>query len=380
MIEFRFIPAHAGNGNNVLSIDKILHAIFGSSPRMRGTLVGTRSLVNHVHKSVHPRACGEHEIGEDGIQTPLGKGTVHPRACGEHGVHRPVQRSSHSRRGSSPRMRGTRHIDHRLGSMPPESGSSPRMRGTGHILRRLVIARRSAVQSPRMRGTAQLSQSFSVSGIYPVHPRACGEHEQERRAPRALRIRFIPAHAGNTCRSIPIPVRVPEDSVHPRACGEHSNRPHGKYMAMSTVHPRACGEHPIGIRPETCHSLTGSSPRMRGAHPQECRYKAERADSSCACGESMTVIPSIHGIGSSPRMRGTRFRWYIAADGDTQHSVHPRACGERQWSAATMSFGVGRPVHPRACGERRMDRTHRLRLGPAVHPRACGERHLLGRC
>ncbi|EFH10695.1 hypothetical protein HMPREF0731_3080 [Pseudoroseomonas cervicalis ATCC 49957] len=71
----------------------------------------------------------------------------------------------------------------------------------------------------------------------PVHPRACGEHShgapRQRRqsgssprlrgtqAPgrrRPVRIRFIPAPAGNT-RCLQSPASTP--AVHPRACGEH---------------------------------------------------------------------------------------------------------------------------------------------------------------
>ena len=166
-----------------------------------------------------------------------------------------------------------------------------------------------------MRGTRL--QSLKKPGVSAVHPRACGEHSNNRgkssppvgSSPRmrgtrpkhlssSSGIRFIPAHAGNTVECSKIAALI---AVHPRACGEHcfgsslpfrvfgsSPRMRGTpqpahrwtgtrrfipahagntsyfYLTFncSTVHPRACGEH-SAKRWVNCPA-SGSSPRMRG--------------------------------------------------------------------------------------------------------------------
>ena len=111
----RFIPAHAGNsprpGNTYSSISVHPRACgeqyvslcdgirrFGSSPRMRGTEetpivvpIDTRFIPAHAGNSM--RRTRAH-----------GSRAVHPRACGEQPA---LARALQSRRGSSPRMRGT---------------------------------------------------------------------------------------------------------------------------------------------------------------------------------------------------------------------------------------------------------------------------------
>ena len=132
--------------------------------------------------------------------------TVHPRACGEHIA---AHWTCASRNGSSPRMRGTR----------PALGivfDAPRF-------------------IPAHAGNTGEESWWAYR--YPVHPRACGEHclrhffkcFEHGSSPRMrgtlllvnmekLKLRFIPAHAGNTCCSL---LDSSTFSVHPRACGEH---------------------------------------------------------------------------------------------------------------------------------------------------------------
>ena len=238
--ENRFIPAHAGNTRARAGRRArcpvhpracgehdcgawVRGATTGSSPRMRGTLgihqrsgnkprfipahagnTGLRS-IGRPGLAVHPRACGEHLSQELRIKgqlrfipahagnTPVAEvesdsASVHPRACGEH-----TSRRIRSRRinGSSPRMRGTRRINHRR-----------------PLICRFIPAHAG--------NTASTPAPWRISA---VHPRACGEHGRlmsgadtdDGSSPRMrgtpLRRRelhapdrFIPAHAGNTPR------------------------------------------------------------------------------------------------------------------------------------------------------------------------------------
>ena len=163
-------------------------------------------------------------------------------------------------------------------------------------------------------------------------------------------MRFIPAHAGNTCRW---------------------NESH----AFGAVHPRACGEHLRDLHAGLFRS--GSSPRMRGTHliltqnNREPRFIPAHAGNTLfvhgysvkqsvhprACGEHSILTNNMeHIVGSSPRMRGTRrgdslkqilSRFIPAPAGNTQgdtlfllcEAVHPRACGEH-FPLAKHSTGI----------------------------------------
>ena len=130
--------------------------------------------------------------------------------------------------GSSPRMRGT-HAgvwvdDSQVGIIPAHAGNTanhwltPDMlgdhpRACGEHSCEMSVLSTSAGSSPRMRGTPVWRHADEIGrGI-------------------------IPAHAGNTCSSTPIP-HAPRD--HPRACGEHAS--------------------PV----DATGDQQGSSPRMRG--------------------------------------------------------------------------------------------------------------------
>ncbi len=208
-----------------------------------------------------------------------------------------------------------------------------------------------------MRGTG--TEPLSGNASRRVHPRACGEQEQDivilpthdgssprmRGTVQALGeqagiVRFIPAHAGNSQGSL------------------HSARP-------PSVHPRACGEQNCSTIFDT--SPSGSSPRMRGTESRQQRIEVNRrfipahAGNSPngnaaythlsvhprACGEQLPNLSRALPVsGSSPRMRGTDrhvparrcvVRFIPAHAGNrerasvrhTMHAVHPRACGEQ---------------------------------------------------
>ena len=165
--------------------------------------------------------------------------------------------------------------------------------------------------------------SVCVAGSHrcPDHPRACGANEDWRLAcfnrigssprmrgkPRPMRVaawraRIIPAHAGQTsgpwCRR-----RARPD------------------------HPRACGANPLSRT--LIFSSVGSSPRMRGklafavcgagtvriipAHAGQTDSRPHRYDGSAdhprACGANTPDwVAGPFWSGSSPRMRGKRFR------------------------------------------------------------------------
>ena len=245
---------------------------------------------------------------------------VHPRVCGEHAS--------------------------KVLCFAPSSGSSPRVRGT-----------------PPSRD--------SRSSLTSVHPRVCGEHRAgcagtwqfSGSSPRVrgtlflnalhvLKVRFIPACAGNTAAGC--------------VC-----------CMMYAVHPRVCGEHTVEQR--SAALAAGSSPRVRGT-PRTCDRNSprQRFIPACAgntnntnktiytypvhprvCGEHLPAHGrALKNSGSSPRVRGTlgsmRFasrsiRFIPACAGNTfagQHganteAVHPRVCGEhaRIWGIRQFQFG-----------------------------------------
>ena len=192
----------------------------------------------------------------------------------------------------------------------------------------------------------------------PVHPRSRGEHLKgmfrERSCPgssplaRGTRLRhrgpehpprFIPARAGNTMSTWP---DEPSDSVHPRSRGEHWSRM------------------------ERAHSGFGSSPLARGtrrrARPrlQPRRFIPARAGNtspasprrSCApvhprsrgehgCPRTATTTPA----GSSPLARGTPQGLHVGAALDRFIPARAGNTRPRRSGAAPI------PVHPRSRGE-----------------------------
>ena len=269
----RVCGEHPGDGRLVV-------AHTGSSPRMRGTRLALLSdpmrigiipaYAGNTNRPAgesrtsgdHPRVCGEHHAtGRERVQvagsSPRMRGTPllteidffpqgiipayagntcsamlnsfsfrdHPRVCGEHSRH---TASSSIHRGSSPRMRGTRHHRHQPG-LPP--GIIPAYAGNTPGVTVLV----------RLCGD---------------HPRVCGEHAY----PYAFgngdqgsspRMRGTPRH--NDCPHHPI-------GIIPAYAGNTNRRPRNHSRCRD--HPRVCGEHmPTGWNDAVS---SGSSPRMRG--------------------------------------------------------------------------------------------------------------------
>ena len=402
----RFIPACAGNSLGAVAQ---FQAATGSSPRVRGTL---RPDVRRRHHRRFIPACAGNSRAARSRQP---RKTVHPRVCGELGQQWP---EFHADDGSSPRVRGTRissSISIVCGTVHPrvcgelaladaaaeiDAGSSPRVRGTLPRHRRRRRARRFI---PRVRGTLQSSparrwrirfipacagnsaHAWSPSvrlavhprvcgelrrcanaptGRSPVHPRVCGElvdpsdtaaydsgsSPRVRGTPRAssgalAARRFIPACAGNS-RSLPSAAST--SAVHPRVCGElravgavlarlagSSPRVRGTPVVdpdgphVVSVHPRVCGE--LAVAPIPARSGNGSSPRVRGTPTGELGGGSARRFIPACAGNSATQSPSLSG-----------------------RAVHPRVCGELEFSVSTNVSVPGssprvRGTHARHC-------------------------------
>ena len=293
----RFIPARAGNtrpppdcaagmtvhpraGREHPAIILWSAAVIGSSPRGRGTPL-EHSAARRCRRFIPARAGNTaHRL------IPRQRYPVHPRAGGE---HCPVADHPQTVAGSSPRGRGTPIRD-----IPPE------------FPYRFIPAR-----------AGNTGSEFPSRTCSSVHPRAGGEHSQERKiskekigsSPRGrgthnaryLMVtlpRFIPARAGNTATG---PALNWIKAVHPRAGGEHpahpirierfnGSSPRGRGTPgcrlrraprpgfiparagnthcfrvapiLSPVHPRAGGEHKMSVKEAL--ALYGSSPRGRG--------------------------------------------------------------------------------------------------------------------
>jgi len=395
---------------------------------MRGTLLRFCSLTPLVR--FIPAYAGNTCAGS----WPSCRTSVHPRVCGEHASNR---RQITSPTGSSPRMRGTRVLQHLgavqvrfipayAGNTPPAKSARaaaavhPRVCGE-HTKQREKVSVPGG-SSPRMRGTPPVPSRRRTGAA--VHPRVCGEHQSfialDRNSagssPRmrgTLKLanllckprRFIPAYAGNTAQADDGVLLVPGSS--PRMRGTQRQVAHD--LVVERFIPAYAGNTPK--RNGIDAPCAGSSPRMRGtqhlptlilvgdrfipAYAGNTGMDSGRADPLAVhprvCGEHVAagvVLPPAHG--SSPRMRGTpsaasrfrrdrRFIPAYAGNTDDQNPFHPI-----------------RPVHPRVCGEHAKlaaDRLANKRFIPAyagntaipcvricamsVHPRVCGE-HTLG--
>jgi len=212
---------------------------------------------------------------------------VHPRACGE---HRYCFVLSAETIGSSPRLRGTLRIWKRC---PWRSPVHPR--ACGEHVGALPFGVAHGGSSPRLRGTR--ARCYMYNGQYRFIPAPAGNtlgHEvavvpRRGSSPRLRGTRLIMFGRLRSIRFIPAPAGN-TDPTRPR-------------IPLLPVHPRACGEHRSGVQPD------------------------DRA------------------IGSSPRLRGTRWRrlcwsersWFI-----------PAPAGNTIPASSTVR---SRPVHPRACGE-----------------------------
>ena len=211
---------------------------------------------------------------------------VHPRSRGEHS--RAIQAGCSSC-GSSPLARGTRGSGstrcHRGRFIPARAGNTYDPHGSASL---------SAVH-PRSRGE-HAHASWTIQVAFGSSPLARGTRSGE--GAEALRLRFIPARAGNTKATTSPSCQPP---VHPRSRGEHAQthdavshqsgssplargtpaarrrrRPQDRFIparagntcttarssSSGAVHPRSRGEHRCAAHPGW--SCAGSSPLARG--------------------------------------------------------------------------------------------------------------------
>ena len=193
----RIIPAHAGQTRTIpapprqkadhpracganCANESALSAVVGSSPRMRGKPclcceepAYTRIIPAHAGQTPSPETCGRPR-------------TDHPRACG---ANYTADRTPCKRCGSSPRMRGkrfeNRQIVRRQRIIPAHAGQTDRP------------ASSSTTRSDHPRACGA-----NVSG-FPSRDVNAGSSPRMRGKPmlaivRHLRVRIIPAHAGQT--------------------------------------------------------------------------------------------------------------------------------------------------------------------------------------
>ena len=326
----------------------------GSSPRVRGSPTrrstrrpsSSRSTAGAEGRARFiPARAGE--PGRSCARWPAGR--VHPRACG--GADPRLARRARGR-GSSPRVRGSHGVLEDAGVLPRfiparagEPRSRPRSASTCGVHPRAcggasASAQASALRrgsSPRVRGSRELSvccpsrvRFIPARAGEPLVPRPA--HQRAQVHPRACGGALIPRRRlGSSCGSSPrvrgSPRSAPSRRIAPgfipaRAGEPSATRPERR---RTTVHPRACG----GARRArtTGDTLTGSSPRVRGspaavgARPLRLGFIPARAGEPAttprcartslvhprACGGAgMSSIRTVTFPGSSPRVRGSR--------------------------------------------------------------------------
>ena len=215
----RIIPAHAGQTGSQTVLLRCLAdhpracganllcrlprvGEFGSSPRMRGK----RHCLSPMYscRRIIPAHAGQTASRSQARTLP----TDHPRACG---ANYACCSASVSPYGSSPRMRGKLAL-----SLAPCPGVRIIPAHAGQTGGRWRL-RRARPDHPRACG-ANTVQGAAFAGVVGSSPRMRGKHVLGDTP--FVRIRIIPAHAGQTSTPMSVPCSI---SDHPRACG--ANRP-----------------------------------------------------------------------------------------------------------------------------------------------------------
>ena len=253
-------------------------------------------------------------------------------------------------------------------------------------------------------------------------PRVRGKRPGRGRAER--RSRLIPACAGKTAQSTWMPA---PRWAHPRVCGENagyserhvrrwgsSPRVRGKrgdillnhanhglipacagktdsallWESPSRAHPRVCGEN--GIRGLSEDTTIGSSPRVRGKRFRTIRRQpARRLIPACAgktlagrglrsacrahprvCGENTVAVTALtQKAGSSPRVRG---KLSVTESRPGRDRLIPACAGKTHGSGCVSADSA---AHPRVCGENPIltaSARHSLGSSPRVRGKHAG--------
>ena len=295
----------------------------GSSPRVRGKPLPVAQ--GPPRGGLIPACAGKTR----GAGLQVQDGPAHPRVCGENAGGDHVEALP---AGSSPRVRG-------------KPSQRPRASAPGRLIpacagktRRRCMARRPLA----------------------AHPRVCGENP--RRGPAA------PTTPGSSPRVRgKLGAEWPGFAISrliPACAGKTRTAPSGR--ASPTAHPRVCGENEAMGRPSL--SRPGSSPRVRGKLGAEWPgFAISRLIPACAGKTSGHVAERAVEVGSSPRVRGKRPLGLLglrdrglipACAGKTtagtprsaRPRAHPRVCGENIVSYVAVIVLCG--SSPRVRGKR----------------------------
>ena len=277
----------------------------------------------------------------------------HPRGCGAHTLSCVC---TESKRGSSPRVRGSHAImclhGIEAGIIPAGAGLTAQIcrvgrpagdhpRGCGAHWIPLPASPPCRGSSPRVRGSQQIRHAgIPPGGIIPAgagltnenqvpcfpqrdHPRGCGAH--------------------STCRL----ASFPSSGSSPRVRGS-LNEDLGKWVLDGIIpagagltselfdatiiardHPRGCGAHPRHHQ-GFCREQ-GSSPRVRGS--LILRYLRTSSSGIIPAGAGLTVpfVTTVTHKGDHPRGCGAH---HMAITEEQLKTDHPRGCGAHQLLAA----------------------------------------------
>ena len=270
--DLQFIADHPREcGANGVMFASVFAAVTGSSPRVRGKLVGGVRQGRTVR--IIPASAGQTVQGVSRI----GADKDHPRECGANSrinvmVRLPV--------GSSPRVRGKQVkgvLRAQFGRIIPASAGQTASRS---------CCRGSAGDHPRECGAnrALADKSVFEGGS---SPRVRGKRRW--RCGRLPSSRIIPASAGQTLSP-------------------------GCWPGYPSDHPRECGANVADLVDD--RPRHGSSPRVRGK-PVACPgWAGPAADHPRECGANILERPNGLSIcGSSPRVRGKQFMSDFLSDG-----------------------------------------------------------------
>ena len=220
------------------------------------------------------------------------------------------------------------------------------------------FTRRPKTVHPRSRGE-HLGTIVSAGTEYGSSPLARGTQADPLQHP--LRSRFIPARAGNTLEPI---FTIHQCSVHPRSRGEHLvDQPRIRFHHGSSPLARGTrqGHPPRRVADRFIPARAGNTPlRTAGARhgPVHPRSRGEHDEAHDVLEVDVGSSPLARGTPGSPGLRGYRPRFIPARAGNT---------------AARVSACRIRPVHPRSRGEHSLTIVSRT-IRPGSSPLARGTR------